>query len=138
MLDLAGDQRRPPEQPGEQGQEPQQDPHRAPVPEAAGEPLGQVLAASGLIAGLIGVLPYLDELDAGRRGQAVVEAGVGERGAHLQAGGHQVHRQHCQPRQREQCLLAVLAPDQPGHWCTSRLLSCADGPGSAPAEGSAR
>jgi hypothetical protein len=140
VLDLAGDQRRAPEQAREQGQEPQQDPNHAAVPEAAGELPGPVLAGSDPIVGLIGVgtQALVDELDPCRRGQAVVEAGLVERVVHLQAGRDQDRRQRGQRQQREQRLLAVLAPHQPGHGRTSRWSLWTAGPGRAPADGSAR
>jgi hypothetical protein len=137
VLDLARDQWRAPEQAHEQRQEPQQDADRAQAPEAAGELGGQVLAGADRVGGPVGTVDDMDVLDAGGRPQAAGQAGPLERVVHLDAGRHQEGRQCGQPEQGEQRLLAVLAPDQPDHACTSRLSSWA-GPGRVPAAGSAR
>ena len=128
MLDLAGDQRRAPEQPGQDGQEQQQQAGQGQALEAAAEPLAERAAAvfGGHELGLAAA-------------QAGLQAQVVEGGVQLAAGRDQEQRHRHQGDGRGQGLLAVLAPDQPGHACTSsRSLAAAAGPGSVPADGSAR
>jgi hypothetical protein len=130
VLDLAGDQRRPPEQPGQDGQEQQQQAGRAQPEELAAELLAErgAAAVGGHELGMVGAR------------QAAPQAQVVEGGAHLPAGRDQEERHRQQGDDGGQGLLAVLAPDQPGHaWTSCRLgAGAAAGPGRVPAEGSAR
>src|SRR6266511_3308188 len=77
-----------------------------------------------------------DELGPAELVQAVGKAGVDVRAVHLPAGGHHQRGQHGQPEDGEEQLLAVLAPGQPDHFGTP--VSMRVGPGSAPADASAR
>jgi hypothetical protein len=128
VLELAGDQRRSPEQPDQGGQEQQQQAGQAQALEAAAE-----LLARGETAGVGG-----HQLGLGGGPQAGPEAQVVEGGAHLAAGRDQEQGHRQQGDDGGQGLLAVLAPDQPGHAWTSSRLGAGAGPGRVPAEGSAR
>jgi hypothetical protein len=119
VLDLAGHEWSAPEQAREQRQEPQQHPDDAAAAVAAGELAGPLLADLDRIERLLGAGIGRDELDPGRRGQAVGQARALELVVHLQPGRDQERGQHGQAHQREQSLLAVLAPDQPAHRRTS-------------------
>src|SRR6266498_3221483 len=127
MLHLARDQRATEEHPDQQRQEDE---------ERAEE--GEVLV---LVVELLQLRPAgraldRDELGPAELVQAVGKAGVDVRAVHLPAGGHHQRGQHGQPEDGEEQLLAVLAPGQPDHCGTP--VSMRVGPGSAPADASAR
>jgi hypothetical protein len=110
LLDLAGDQRRTPEQPDQQRQDEEEHTDH-------GHHAVLAVELDGRLAAGVGV--GRDHRGGTQRADAVVQAQVGEGVPHGQTRGDHEHGEQREADRGEQCLLAVLPPGEPDHAGTS-------------------